>query len=283
MSAGGVPERTARRLAFASGNRCAFPGCGSPLWVAEHDLLLGEMCHIKGAKPKAKRHDRSQTDEERHGFDNLILLCRNHHVEVDNDDGAFTVEKLLTMKRAHEARVLANGEASAPPETVARRLADVVGGAAVTGERSVVSINQMGGQTAHSIVNQGPQPRGVSSAAGEALVAALRRHPPEQYQLSYMMEAESAELGEVLAELLERGGWQQKLLVPGATTSGGPPRGVVVETSVDTPAIDALTGWLEKAGLEPQVNRGTERFRVLKMEFMTGPVPVHVVVGVLPR
>ena len=39
---------------------------------------------------------------ERHAFENLILLCGNHHTVVDDDEEAYTVERLLAMKAAHE-------------------------------------------------------------------------------------------------------------------------------------------------------------------------------------
>lgn len=82
----------------------------------------------------------------------------------------------------------------------------------------------------------------------------------------------------MLRDILQQGGWQMTLEVSGAMVSGSPPRGVV-ETSVDSPAVDALIGWLGRTGLNPQVNRGEPRYAILAMG--ANP-PVHLMGGVLP-
>lgn len=50
------------------------------------------------------RYDNTQTDQERNGFDNLILLCPNHHSVIDNDEKAYTADRLLKMKLDHESK-----------------------------------------------------------------------------------------------------------------------------------------------------------------------------------
>src|SRR5258708_2257710 len=99
------PSRPAvKRLFAVSGNRCAFPKCSTPLVDPKSESILGEICHIKGERPGAARYDASQDNELRHGFENLILLCNVHHKIVDDDDTAYTVDRLLQMKRQHESR-----------------------------------------------------------------------------------------------------------------------------------------------------------------------------------
>lgn len=269
MSPSNVTRAVALRLALASGNRCAFPGCGSLLWYEDPQLLLGEVCHIKGDKPGAKRFDPAQTDEERHGLDNLVFLCRNHHAEVDNDQETYTSAKLQTMKRDHEAGVVPS---SPPPEYVVHQLVGT------TDSYNVTSIGQQGGQTAWSIVNEGPQPRRITRAAGNSLITELGRQSSEHFQISSMSDAESGELAEVLQELLEQAGWQMDMLVQGAMLNRMP-RGVIVETQVDSGGVSALINWLEAAGLNPQVNRGQQKFGILTMD---STPPIHIVVGVLP-
>jgi hypothetical protein len=84
------------KVLFArSGNRCAFPKCAAAL--SDGDTALGEMCHIKGAKPAAARYDPNQTPEERHSAENLILLCPNHHTVVDADERPRTMKGLATQ------------------------------------------------------------------------------------------------------------------------------------------------------------------------------------------
>src|SRR5947209_5850094 len=89
------PSRpTVKRLFAVSGNRCAFPKCSTPLVDAGSGSIIGEICHIKGEKPTAVRYDAAQSQEDRHGFDNLILFCGVHHKVVDDNESAYTFERL---------------------------------------------------------------------------------------------------------------------------------------------------------------------------------------------
>jgi hypothetical protein len=100
----GPSQSTVKALFAVSRNQCAFPGCDAAMVVfSEHPTILGEICHIRGRRPGAKRYDRTQTDAERHGFGNLLLLCGYHHTWVDADDKQFTVERLTQIKAEHEA------------------------------------------------------------------------------------------------------------------------------------------------------------------------------------
>lgn len=65
---------TIKRLFALSGNRCAFPGCFNSL-VDPPGKVTGRICHIRGRNTGGQRFDATQTDTERHGFDNLLLLC----------------------------------------------------------------------------------------------------------------------------------------------------------------------------------------------------------------
>lgn len=90
------------RLLYAhSGNRCAFPGCHAPIFE-EDGLLTAECCHIKAFSPGGPRYDATQTDAERNGVENLILLCSRHHRIVDADVQTYTVEMLQKYKLEHE-------------------------------------------------------------------------------------------------------------------------------------------------------------------------------------
>jgi hypothetical protein len=53
------------------------------------------------------------------GYDNLILLCRKHHKQVDDQRSHFTVERLKQIKREHEER-----EASRDANSPARLIPD---------------------------------------------------------------------------------------------------------------------------------------------------------------
>ena len=64
---------TKKRLFALSSNRCAFPRCTQTL--VDGDTVVWKICHIKGARAGSARYDRDQSAAERHGFDNLMLMC----------------------------------------------------------------------------------------------------------------------------------------------------------------------------------------------------------------
>jgi hypothetical protein len=84
-------------------------------------------------------YDPTQPTVERHGYDNLILLCAVHHKVVDSDPGTYSVEWLRKMKLDHEAQATHLPDAEA--EAGARMLID----------QSVTSVGQSGGITAHVV------------------------------------------------------------------------------------------------------------------------------------
>jgi hypothetical protein len=131
------PSITDIKLLFArSGNRCAFPKCRAPMAV--NTTLTGEVCHIKGARPGSARYDPSQADVERHAYANLVLMCPTHHTVIDDDEEAYTVERLCKVKAAHEAQ-------SAPiPDAEAAAVAEAF-------IQSVMNIGQSGGLSAQTV------------------------------------------------------------------------------------------------------------------------------------
>lgn len=96
-------EKTVKRLFALSRNRCAFPDCESPL-VEASGTVTGEIAHIRAASQNGPRFDPEQSDEERHSFVNLILLCGRHHKVIDSEVERYSTTFLAEMKRAHEER-----------------------------------------------------------------------------------------------------------------------------------------------------------------------------------
>jgi hypothetical protein len=125
-----------KKLFACSGNRCAFPKCRASMVVDQ--TLIGEICHIKGEKPTSRRYDPSQTNLERHAYDNLVLMCPNHHTVIDDDDEAYTVERLHKIKASHEAQAIPIAEAEAAA-------------AAEIFMQPVTNIGQSGGFSAHTV------------------------------------------------------------------------------------------------------------------------------------
>lgn len=91
-----------RELYLKSGNQCAFPGCIRPILNSEGNIV-GEVCHIEAAMPGGERFNRNQSNEERRAFNNLILLCSDHHIETNKVE-KYPVESLQKMKAEHEGR-----------------------------------------------------------------------------------------------------------------------------------------------------------------------------------
>lgn len=101
-----------------SGNRCAFPKCRAPMAVNE--TSTGEVRHIKGARPGSARYDPRQPDVERHAYANLVPMCPTHHTVIDDDEEAYTVERLCKIKAAHESQSvpIPDAEAAAVAEVI---------------------------------------------------------------------------------------------------------------------------------------------------------------------
>lgn len=97
-------DKTLKRLFALSGNQCAFPGC-SKLLVNQNNAKDSNICHIEAANYGGEHYNPSMTDDQRANYDNLILLCVQHHDET-NDTGKYTVEHLKTMKKNHENHFL---------------------------------------------------------------------------------------------------------------------------------------------------------------------------------
>jgi hypothetical protein len=98
---------TIKRLYALSSNRCAFPGCERTFVNWEDDTNFSNICHIEDANPdthKADRFNPNMSDKERADYQNLILLCPNHHIET-NDPSKYSVETLRELKREHEKKI----------------------------------------------------------------------------------------------------------------------------------------------------------------------------------
>jgi hypothetical protein len=100
-----IKTLTIKRLYALSGNQCAFPDCNISLVSPENETNISNICHIEAAEEGGERYNPNSNDEERRSFENLILLCPNHHI-VTNDVQTYTVEVLREMKRTHETRML---------------------------------------------------------------------------------------------------------------------------------------------------------------------------------
>lgn len=78
-----ITEKTLKRLFGTSNNLCAFQGCKMPVIDSYGDVRV-QICHIESAEKGGQRFNPNMSNEDRRSFDNLILLCSNHHDETNN-------------------------------------------------------------------------------------------------------------------------------------------------------------------------------------------------------
>lgn len=83
-----------------AGGRCAL--CRIQLAVVSLDGVLGEAAHVVARSPDGPRGDDPLPQERRDRYPNLVLLCPNHHTEVDRDTATWTVTRLQDAKHQHE-------------------------------------------------------------------------------------------------------------------------------------------------------------------------------------
>jgi len=86
-------------------------------------FTLGEQAHIVGEKDDAARGKSQLTDEQRNSYHNIILLCPNHHTEIDKNEADWPVEKLHFVKSSHELWVKETLGDSADAKLLAKQVA----------------------------------------------------------------------------------------------------------------------------------------------------------------
>ena len=106
-----IREKAIKLLWSNAAGRCSFTDCSERLTVeqAAHSAphTLGEMAHIKGKRKGSNRYDETQTDEQRDSYENLMLLCPNHHTLIDKSENEeiYPVGILMEMKITHEHNI----------------------------------------------------------------------------------------------------------------------------------------------------------------------------------
>src|SRR6266404_246752 len=108
-----ITDRTRKILWVKAGGRCSI--CQVQLVTEGTDTddpsVFGEEAHIVGQSPNGPR---AGIISDVDSYANLILLCRKHHKQVDDQVGYYTVERLKEIKRQHEEWVASLGEPNDP-------------------------------------------------------------------------------------------------------------------------------------------------------------------------
>lgn len=95
-----ITDKARKTLWGRSGNRCSI--CQIELVHDKQEninLNVGEECHIVSSRPSGPRH---RTLDNYDIFENLILLCRNHHTTIDQNVIKYTENEVLKIKATHE-------------------------------------------------------------------------------------------------------------------------------------------------------------------------------------
>jgi hypothetical protein len=240
---------TIKRLFAVSGNRCAFPGCHSALIDPNSGKVIGEICHIKANRAGGPRYDQNQTEEERQGFDNLLILCPNHHEIIDADVEAYTVERLRAMKMKHESAPQPQVEIN---DDLARQLISNINVGSITDGSVIVSLNQTGGQVAHKITNIGYQPKQIPQDAIPEFLQMMKSVGSLKVHItSNVLDHRTEFLARQLTDLLKQAGWDSS--GDSASLYPGLPEGLIfivpeqVRQEIPLP-LDILTKYLKAFG-----------------------------------
>jgi hypothetical protein len=117
-------QGTIKRLFAVSGNKCAFPKCTERIFDGNY-THIGRICHIEADSPGGSRYNSTQSEAERQAFENLVLMCANHHIVIDDNPESYTVDVLKEIKARHEQRYLGGEE---PSDDIVNRLLQIIDG-----------------------------------------------------------------------------------------------------------------------------------------------------------
>ncbi|MGW6783183.1 hypothetical protein [Streptomyces sp. NPDC054987] len=87
------------KLLFGTATHCAYPGCAKPLIFKDRGLYTptAQIAHIRSEKPNGPRHEEHFSNVNE--FENLLLLCGEHHPPVDRHESNYSIGELLEWKR----------------------------------------------------------------------------------------------------------------------------------------------------------------------------------------
>ena len=97
-----IKPSTEKKLFALSKNQCYHPNCTKRLITNDKKDILAKIAHIEAASSNGPRFNPNMTDDERRDFNNLILLCDEHHIEIDHHPKEYPTELLQEWKLLHE-------------------------------------------------------------------------------------------------------------------------------------------------------------------------------------
>jgi len=101
----GISNPEIKKLYGLAAGRCSI----CKINVFDNEVHIGEMAHII-AKSTSGARGNEKLASNSNSYENLILLCANHHTEVDQNPGHYTVERLHNIKSEHENTIASHFE-----------------------------------------------------------------------------------------------------------------------------------------------------------------------------
>lgn len=105
-----IPNKVKTNLWRASGGRCQFNNCNTPLWL--HNATMDQMnksyiAHIYAFSEGGARYDKVKSPLLEKEFSNLMLVCDECHRTFDDKskENEYPADRLIAMKKAHEERI----------------------------------------------------------------------------------------------------------------------------------------------------------------------------------
>ncbi|MCX5235617.1 hypothetical protein OG824_10400 [Streptomyces prunicolor] len=88
------------KLLFGTATHCAYPGCTARLIFKDRGLFTPtvQIAHIRSEKENGPRYDPEYPDVKINEFENLLLLCGQHHPPVDQHSSSYATAELLQWK-----------------------------------------------------------------------------------------------------------------------------------------------------------------------------------------
>ena len=99
-----ISARSRKLLWGRSGSRCAM--CRHKLIMdgtpVDDESIVGDECHIVSPVSGGPRYDPEFPREKLNEHANLLLLCKNHHKQIDDQQLEYTASRLAKIKSGHE-------------------------------------------------------------------------------------------------------------------------------------------------------------------------------------
>jgi hypothetical protein len=105
-----ISQKDIKLLWGRAGGRCSYCNIDLTRVVQDDNVIVGEMAHVIARRQDGPRGSENVDKKVLNTYENLILLCNNHHEMIDKTPQRFSVEQILGWKKNHEERVRRNLE-----------------------------------------------------------------------------------------------------------------------------------------------------------------------------